>query len=230
MAGLPAEEARAKVRKWNNIQEEFLEQTGLKRQYDREWVPNPKNGIESKPKSGTIKSIDLDDFKAVTYGKGIDPEVEDVIYKTIKAAEKEDKFYISETVVKSIPEDTNGTPVLQIEPISHGLLQLNINKDAFSDKTLKQVDEMFETSQSSLANSLEEAVKHECGHAKLIKGLNIKQIEKLYSELENIHIDGISATAFSDGAECIAEVEILLFRGEKIPPKALELYKKYIRR
>lgn len=52
----------------------------------------------------------------------------------------------------------------------------------------------------------------------------------MYSDLEKIHIDGISAAAYSDGAECIAEVEILLFRGEKVPQKALKLYKKYVRR
>ena len=229
-AGLPAEKAHAKVRKWNDIQEDFLEQTGLKRQYDREWVANPKNGIESKLKSGTIKSIDIDDFKAATYGKGIDPEVEDVIYRTIKGAEKEDGFYISETAVKSILEDADGKHVLQIEPLSYGLLQLNINKDAFSGKTLKEADKMFAASRKSVANTLEEAVKHECGHAKLIKGLRTEQIEKLYSELEKIHINDVSDIAYGDGAECIAEVEVLLFRGSDVPQEAFELYKKYIRR
>ncbi len=160
--GRPTEEAHAKVRKWNDIQEDFLEQTGLKRQYYREWVPNPKNSIESKPQNGTIKSIGIDDFKTATYGKDIDPEAEEVIYKTLKDSEKKDNFYISETVVKSIPENANGKPALQIEPLPYGLLQLNINKDVFSGKTLAEVDRMFATSQSSLANSLEEAVKRAC--------------------------------------------------------------------
>ena len=34
----------------------------------------------------------------------------------------------------------------------------------------------------------------------------------------------------TDGAECIAEVEVLLSRGEKVPKKAMDLYNKYIKR
>lgn len=35
-AGLPTDEAQAKIRKWEKIQQDFLKQTGLKRQYARE--------------------------------------------------------------------------------------------------------------------------------------------------------------------------------------------------
>lgn len=37
-AKLPTQEAKAKIAKWNAVQKDFLKQTGLKRQYDREWV------------------------------------------------------------------------------------------------------------------------------------------------------------------------------------------------
>ena len=37
-AGLSTQEAKAKVAHWNATQKDFLKQTGLKRQYDREWV------------------------------------------------------------------------------------------------------------------------------------------------------------------------------------------------
>ena len=38
-AGQPTEEAEAKLAKWQDIQRDFIKQTGLKRQYDRENIP-----------------------------------------------------------------------------------------------------------------------------------------------------------------------------------------------
>lgn len=38
-AGLPTDEASAKILQWQNIQKDFLQQTGLKRQTDREQIP-----------------------------------------------------------------------------------------------------------------------------------------------------------------------------------------------
>ena len=40
-AGQPTEEAAAKLAKWQDIQRDFIRQTGLKRQYDRENIPEP---------------------------------------------------------------------------------------------------------------------------------------------------------------------------------------------
>lgn len=189
-----------------------------------------KKAVENTAKSSTIKSIDIDDLKAATYGKNIASEVEDTIYKTIKTAERNGELFVSNVVVKNIAPTRTGIPVLQIEPDQFGLLQLNMNAAVLADKTLDEIDAMFVGHNKTKANTLEEAVKHECGHAKLIKGMNIEQIEALYAELADIHIEGISEMAYSDGAECIAEVEILLFRGEPVPEEALKLYEKYIKR
>ena len=56
------------------------------------------------------------------------------------------------------------------------------------------------------------------------------EIDKIYKELSNIHIEGISEYAYTDGAECIAEVEVLLSRGSKVPKEAMDLYNKYIKK
>ena len=48
------------------------------------------------------------------------------------------------------------------------------------------------------------------------------------TELDNIYYKGISETAGKDGTELIAEVEVLLFRGEQVPEDAMEIYNKYI--
>ena len=189
-----------------------------------------KKPLANAGKSSIIKSIDIDDFEMVTYGKNIDKKVEETIFNTFKQAEKNGDFFISDVVVKDIADEINGTPVLQIEPTTLGTLTLNINKSAVAGKTLEEIDEMFANSKLSIANTLEEAIKHECGHAKLIRGMRSEEIEELYKELEKIHIEGISRKAYSDGAECIAEVEVLLFRGEEVPEEAMELYNKYMKR
>ncbi len=58
-ANLPTDEAKAKIAKWNAVQKDFLKQTGLKRQYDREWVyratkGNWKKSVVQNVKSGII--------------------------------------------------------------------------------------------------------------------------------------------------------------------------------
>lgn len=237
-AGQPTDRAEARLRKWNRIQDDFLEQTGLKRQVDLEQIakkvekqsPHAEKTVEKIAGRSTIKSIDIDDLKAATYGKNIDSEVEDVIYQTIKSDERKGDLFISNVVIKNIAPTEKGIPILQVEPDQYGILQLNVNSAVIAGKSLAEIDAMFASSRNTLANTLEEAAKHECGHAKLIKGLNVKQIEELYSELEKIHVEGVSDIAYSDGAECIAEVEILLFRGEEVPEEAMKLYEKYIKR
>lgn len=93
----------------------------------------------------------------------------------------------------------------------------------------EEIDKLFLNSKSTVANSLEEGIIHEKYHAKLIMNLNYPQVEALYDERSDIHIDGISKIAYSDGAECIAEVGVLIERGEKdIPQNALDLFNKYI--
>lgn len=179
--------------------------------------------------SSRIKSIDIDDFEVVTYGKNIDEDVKKTIFTIFKQAEKNGELFISEVVVKDIPSGESGTPVLQIEPTAFGTAVLNINASAIAGKTIQEVNKKFEKSRLSITNTLEEAVKHECGHAKLIKGMSIESIDELYRELEKVHIDGISSIAYKDGAECIAEVEVLLFRGDEVPEEAMKLYKKYIK-
>lgn len=55
-------------------------------------------------------------------------------------------------------------------------------------------------------------------------------IEKCYSELKNRGIDGISPIALEDGAEALAEIEVLLSRGEFVNEEAKNLYNEYVRR
>lgn len=47
-AGFPADDAAAKVKHWNVVQEDFIRQTGLKRQYDREEIGTVKLNEKDK--------------------------------------------------------------------------------------------------------------------------------------------------------------------------------------
>lgn len=186
------------------------------------------NRVAKSGESGIIKSIDVDDYELVTYGKGINPEVSNVIIDTMKKCEKNGGFTISEisTDIKSTSE--KGTAVLQIEPMHNGLLRLNVNADFLKGKTLQEIDEIFSKSENTVVNSLNEAVIHESGHAKSIRGKNIEQINELYDKLAMIHFKGVSDIAFNDGAECLAELEVLRSRGVQLTDNLKEFYKEFM--
>lgn len=222
---------------------DFCRQTGQDRDRFREQVLGfnkstaqkavhaaKKSGLTSGGKDGIIKSIDVDDFEMAVYGKNINSEVSDAIVSKMNDLERKGKFYISEVKVARIYGKDGGIPALQIEPLSNGLLRLNINTDVFSGYTLEEIDQRFLKASSTIANNLEEALIHESGHAKSIARRSASEIQSMYEELSKIHINGISECAFSDGAECLAEVEVLLSRGEAVPENAMKLYRKYVLR
>ena len=186
--------------------------------------------IEKIENGSTIKSIDIDDFKMMADSRDILPEVSDTIGKTIKEFESNGDMYISSARFGDFCDDATGSSALfQVFPNQYGLAEININSRILGGLTIEEADAMIASTKSNLPQSLKEAVIHECGHAKLIHGLSVKEVEKLYAALGNIHIEGISATAFSDGAECIAEVEVLLSRNAEVPEEAKALYDKYIK-
>lgn len=187
--------------------------------------------LEKSAKSGIVKSLDIDDFQIMASSKEIRPEVSDIIGKTIKEFEAKGGMHISAANFGDFYNEASGKSALfQVLPNQYGLVELNVNSRLLSGLTISEADAMIAKTKFNLPNTLQEAVAHECGHAKLIHGLKSKEIETLYTELQDIHIDGISPTAFEDGVECIAEVEVLLYRNKEVPKEAKELYDKYVRR
>lgn len=195
-----------------------------------ELLEHPRMVLTSGAQSGIIKSIDIDDYSTVTYGKNILPEVNDVILNTMKQCEKDGGFIISEISTTVSPSDAHGTPILQIEPLPNGLLQLNVNASYLSGKTLKEIDADFLGTEKTVVNSLKEAVIHESGHAISIKGKTTQDIRILYQKLKNAGLPGVSDIALADGAECLAELEVLRSRGEKVSKELADFYKKYMGR
>lgn len=200
------------------------------REWEKTFVKDSGNPLQNGVETGIIKSLETDDFELVASAKGIDDEVSSVIANTVKRYEDSGEAYINEFKFDSIANRNAGMVLLQIEPIAKGILRLNVNTDVVGGQTLNDLNSRIAASSDIVANSLEEAVIHECGHAKLIMGLSVEAIKALYDELKDVHIDGISKTAYSDGAEAIAEIEILLARGEQISEEVKAFYDKYMGR
>lgn len=188
------------------------------------------NAVEKSGNNDIIKSLDIDDYELVTYGKNIADDVNNAIIETMKQCENNGHFIISEISAKSIPKNQNGTPVLQIEPLPNGLLQLNLNTDILAGRSLEEIDKMFKKTDDIVENSLADAIIHESGHAISISGKTIHEIEEMYEELSAIHIEGISVLALKDGAECLAELEVLRSRGVKVSDEIMKFYEKYMGR
>lgn len=192
-------------------------------------VRNMPKRLTNGQRNGIIRSITVDDFELRSYGKNIDEDVLSELLSEIKQCEKSGNFVFSDILFDSLGGNEKGTFALQTEMLPNGLIRLNVNTDVFSGRTLEEINERFAKTDSILANNLHEAMLHERGHAKLMKGRSASNVEKIHNSLENEHIEGISECAYSDGSECIAETEILLEKKIKVPDKARELYNKYVK-
>lgn len=182
-------------------------------------------------KTGIIKSLDVDDFNILAEAKEIKPEVSTTISDTIKEFEAKGGMYISAAEFGDFYDEATGSPALfQVVPNQYGMTVLNVNSRVLGGLSVDEADEKIRQTTANLPKTLKEAIVHECGHAKLIHGLKPNEVKQLYDELEKYHIDGISKTANSDGAECIAEVEVLLYRNDNVPDEAMKLYDRFVRK
>ena len=64
----------------------------------------------------------------------------------------------------------------------------------------------------------------------MIFGKTSKEVKILYEKLSEIHIKGISFIAYNDGAEALAELEVLRKRGTQVSEEMKQFYEKYMRR
>ena len=186
--------------------------------------------VENSGKSSTIKSLDIDDFEIMASTKDITPEVTDIIGKTIKDFESQGGMYISEAHFGDFYDPITGFPALfQVVVNPYGLTEININSRILGGMTVDEINEIIAKTKSNLPKNLTEAVVHECGHAKAYYGKTAKQVAEMNDELLSKGVDGISKAASLDGAEVIAEVEVLLHRGAEVPEEAMKLYNEYVK-
>lgn len=205
------------------------------------------NGLTSGSRSSIIKSITIKDFDAADKAGIVSKECRETIINTLK---EQGVYEYDEIRMINIPPDKDG----RIEPmrtnavVSPGYpkVYLEINEAFFADMTKDQIDDIFKRQNYCAANSLEEAVIHECGHAKVIHGRRYAEYKAIDDNLQGdiftkslkSRDDGkslkdiageISDYAQTDGLECIAECHVKLNRGETIPEELKALYDKYVR-
>lgn len=198
--------------------------------------------------SSIIKSITIKDFDTADKSGIISEECKEIIINTLKSQGVASVY--DEIRIINIPHDKDG----RIEPLrtnaisspGYPTVYLEINEAFFADMSKDAIDKAFRTQNYCVANSLEEAVIHECGHAKVIHGRRYAEYKAIDDELKGDIFTkslktrsdgkslrdiagGISDYAKKDGLECIAECHVKLSRGEDIPDELKVLYDKYIR-
>ena len=154
-----------------------------------------------------------------------------------------------EVKIVRIPPDPSG----KIEPLRTNAIAtpgyprviFEINEAAIGGMSKDAVDEVFRLDTYSAAQSLEEAVIHECGHAKVLREMTYAQFEAedeiLKGEAFTVPIKGrednkslrdlageISEYAQKDGMECIAECHVLISRGQSVPAELKALHDRYV--
>ena len=181
--------------------------------------------LQAAEKSSIIKSIQIEDIKSAVEGSKIRPEVAEHIGNALKKHSGTWLFNGVKTI-RDKPTIVMNTNVVQAGTFGDVILELN--EACIGGKTVEEIDAMFKKADGTVANSLEEGVVHEVYHAKLVAGRNYAQIVNLYDVLDSVHINSISKTALADGSECIAEIGVLLERGDDVPEDAMRHYKKYM--
>ena len=182
--------------------------------------------IENSDNVGIIKSIKVDDIKAAVKGGTIKEDVAVKIYDVLNAHKASYLFN------KATTKNLGNSIVFQTDPQKLGTFfdtVLVMNEDILGGKTVDEISAIFKSAKNTVANSIDDAVIHEMYHSKLIQGLNYAQLENLYDELKDVHIAGLSKTAYIDGTECIAETGVLIERGEteNVPEAALALFERF---
>lgn len=176
---------------------------------------------------GIIKSITVDDVNIAVHGKEIDSKVTDILAKYFTG--ETEGYYINGIEVRSLAAEKNGRPLMQTEARKVGNVyetHILINEDLFRGRSVEELEQKLKEQPLNLANTFEEAVIHEIGHAKTIYANRFSDIGKLYNKLEAMGVDDISKIASEDGAEAVAEIEVLKFKKENISKDAQELYNK----
>lgn len=210
-----------------NTLKERAEYFGLdKTESFEEYKEKYLKAVENSENGSIIRSIKVDDIKAAVSSGTIKEDV------AVKIADVLEAHNASTLFDKVATKKLGNNIVFQTEPQKVGTffdVALIMNEDMLGGKTVAEIDAIFSAASNTIANSMNDAVIHEMYHSKLIRNLNYAQLESLYDELNSIHIEGLGKTAMIDGSECIAEIGVLIERGEKdkAPQKAIDLYERF---
>lgn len=249
--GYDTTEAAVRLKSWREKEADFLRQTGRQRDSSRSQIgtfgrseaakatwaaKNIQGGRNSTIRSLTeakngsiIKNITMDDLNAANATGAVTQQCLEEIDRAIRTCAAR----YDAVTIQSIARAEIGTPVFRTVVQEHGgwcRTTLEINTKVFGEKTVNEVNDILAKSQvtnHSVVGNIGEAIRHESIHAKLANDRNFAQYKALCDTLEDVHIDGISKTAFQNGEECLCEIAVLLDRGDDVPESALRLWNNY---
>ena len=207
-----------------------------------------EHGLTVSKKRSIIKAITVQDFEKSDPNGVISDECKNVIVDTLKSQGV--SFVYDEVRIVQIPRDKDG----KIEPLrtvaianpGYPVVVLEINETYFAGRSLEKINKMFKAQSYSAADSLEEAIIHECAHAKVLKGKRYSEFKAIDDELKDgtkftKPIEGredgkslkdlageISEYAQKDGLECIAECHVIIHRGTKIANELKSFHDEFI--
>ena len=202
--------------------------------------------LTSGGNGGIIKALTIDSFHEADPKESISEECIEAIIQTLKA-QKQLYSYNSVRLIDIPPDENNRYEIIRTNAIAtarYPVVVLELNKQFFSGRSKDEIDEIIRLQNYSAANSLEEAIIHECGHLKVIGDRSYTEYETIDKELKGKSFtapikgrkDGkslqdiaadISPYAQKDGLECIAESEVILYRGEALDEELKKLHDKY---
>ena len=238
---------RASGKKWNFSEIPYEPPHVLSREEARE-----KGGF-SQPRrltgganGGIISALSIDNFREADPKESISEECIEAIIQTLKA-QKQLYSYNSVRLIDIPPDENNRYEIIRTNAIAtarYPVVVLELNRLFFSGRSKDEIDEIIRLQNYSAANSLEEAIIHECGHLKVIGDRSYTEYETIDKELKGKSFtapikgrkDGkslqdiaadISPYAQKDGLECIAESEVILYRGEALDEELKKLHDKY---
>lgn len=220
--------ARSRYRIASEKYKDFCEKMELPEQRERVYVDGLKDIGKGQYTPSKKRNLTIEDFEDAASGKEIDPRALEIIHNNSSGQ----GFLYNEVVVKPVTSNEPGTVLFQTEPYFGGKIcqtRLIINEDAFRGRTLEQINDRIAKTPTIVEKTLQEAVWHETGHAKLFFGKSFDKINNMQKALAEIkNVQGISERAKNDGEELIAEIEVLHRKSESIPKEAWQIYKKYI--
>ena len=206
------------------------------------------HGLTKLENHSIIKAITVQDLEESDPNGVISDECKNVIINTLKSQGV--SFVYDEVRIVKIPRDKDGKiealRTTAIASPSYPVVVLEINETYFAGRSLEKINKMFKAQSYSVADSLEEAIIHECAHAKVLKGKRYSEYKAIDDELKDGtkftkpiegRVDskslkdlagGISEYAQKDGLECIAECHVIIHRGTKIANELKSFHDEFI--
>jgi hypothetical protein len=247
-AGQPTDEAAAKLAKWQKAQRDFIKQTGLKWQYDRE-------AIEGFGRSEAAKAINIvKQFSLQTVFEnsiinknievpidtnsmnGMSEETKEAIQNAIEKLQSQYDIKLDEIAVESLGADFEKVPFQYQSHNAGGFLnsRLVINKDYYFNGSQEDFTQRILRNYSNgyiASKNIEDLIAHEMAHVMTFQSAdNYPIFKELEETVRYRFIKGVSeyADVSYDGAETIAEGFVRIRNKESIPDEVVDLVNEFI--